>query len=61
MSRVYAAIGDWFKEASVLVGVFGILDHLLRGTGSSWWIPGALGISVALFVFGVNFDLRSAK
>jgi len=35
MSRVYAAIGDWFKEASVLVAVFGILDHMLRGAGQA--------------------------
>jgi hypothetical protein len=61
MRRIYAAIGDWFKEASVLVGVFGILDHLIRNAASSWWIPGALGISVALFVVGVSFDLKSAK
>ena len=51
MRRVYAAIGDWFKEASVLVAVFGILDHLIRDVVSSWWIPGAVGISVSLFVW----------
>jgi hypothetical protein len=61
MRRVYEAIGNWFKEASVLVGVFGILDHLIRNAASSWWIPGALGISIALFIVGVSFDLRSAK
>jgi hypothetical protein len=57
------ALGDYLREASVLVGVFGLLDSLLKSGDplSAWWIPIALAFSGILFAAGLYFELGAER
>jgi hypothetical protein len=62
---VRRAVGEYLREASVLVGVFGLLDYLLKGDPGPampwWWVPVALAFSAALFASGVYFEVKAAR
>jgi hypothetical protein len=52
---------DWFREASVLVVVFGLLDWYLQGSKSElgFWYGFSIGvIAIALFCVGVWFEFK---
>jgi hypothetical protein len=57
------AASEYLREASVLVGVFGLLDYLLKRDAAAvlpwWWIPLALAFSAVLFAGGVYFALKA--
>ena len=52
-AQVVRALADYFREAAVLVGVFGILDALIRERGSTEWIVGSTSASVLLLIAGI--------
>ena len=57
----YRGLGEFFREAGVLVAVFGILDHVVhQGTVTRIQIVGAFGFGVIFLVVGLIFD-RSAE
>jgi hypothetical protein len=57
------AASEYLREASVLVGVFGVLDYLLKPEAASaapwWWIPVALLFSIFLFFAGLYFEAKA--
>ena len=53
-SHVVRALGEYFREAAVLVGVFGILDALIRERGSAEWIAGTTCTSMLLLFTGIS-------
>jgi hypothetical protein len=57
------ALGDYLREASVLVGVFGLLDYFLKSSDplSGWWIPIAMVFSGILFAAGVYFEIGAER
>lgn len=54
---------DYFREASVLIAVFGVLDKVLRHEEISFWYLFTLNlISFILFAMGFSLEcLRSGK
>jgi len=54
------ALGDLFREAAVLIGVFGSLDPILRGNrfGLSWMATVG-GVTICLFLIGLYFTMRA--
>jgi hypothetical protein len=54
------ALSEFFREASVLVGVFGPLDPILKGDRiTAIGMVAVLGATVALFLVGLFFTIRS--
>ncbi|MBI4516477.1 MAG: hypothetical protein HY699_11755 [Deltaproteobacteria bacterium] len=54
-------IGEYLREAAVLVGVFAILDKLIEGDAlSPGWVVAAAGTSLCLLAVGVMIE-RSRK
>ena len=52
-------LGEWMREASVLVAVFGILDKLLRGEGpTSAWTVAVLAVALSFFSWGCIIERR---
>jgi hypothetical protein len=57
------AFSEYLREASVLVGVFGLLDYLLKANPAEvmgrWWIVGTVAFSAVLFLVGLYFEFKS--
>jgi hypothetical protein len=52
-------IGEYLREAAVLVGVFSILDKLVQGHEmSSGWVVAAAGTSLCLLAVGIMIEHR---
>ena len=50
-------LGEYLREAAVLVGVFAILDKLVEGREVTWtWAVTGLSASVALLVVGILIE-----
>ncbi len=50
-------LGEYLREAAVLVGVFAILDKLVEGAAiSSGWIIAAVITSLCLLVIGIAIE-----
>jgi hypothetical protein len=59
---VHAGIGAFFREAGVLVGVFGNLDPIVHaGRVSVAWIAGSLGGALVLLLIGLSFEAKAAE
>jgi hypothetical protein len=58
---VRRAVSEYLREAAVLVGVFGLLEDLLKANPTEalhWrWILTSLGFSAGLFALGIYFEL----
>lgn len=54
------ALGELFREAAVLIGVFGSLDPILRGNrfGPSWMATVG-GVTICLFLIGLYFTVKA--
>jgi len=54
-------IGDFFREAAVLVIVFAFLDKLIDpGSLTILWISGTIALSVFLLAVGIVVERRRA-
>ncbi len=52
-------VGEYLREAAVLVAVFAILDKLVQGhVVTLWWSVSAIAISLALLVVGIVIERR---
>lgn len=52
-------VGEYLREAAVLVAVFAILDKLVQGhVVTLWWSVSAMSISLALLVVGIQIERR---
>jgi hypothetical protein len=57
LAITYLGIGEFLREAGVLVVVFGILDHVVRDGGiTSLQVGGAFGLGLLLLATGLIFD-----
>ena len=57
LAVTYRGIGEFFREAGVLVVVFGILDHVVHQGGvTRRQIVGACVSGVLLLIVGLVFD-----
>jgi hypothetical protein len=54
------AIGEFFREAGVLVGVFGSLDPMLRGGHLGFgWVARVGAVTISLFLVGLYFTIKA--
>ena len=55
------SLGEFFREAAVLVGVFGYLDPIFKGgtIGPAWVALIAVATS-SLFLIGLFFEVRAS-
>jgi hypothetical protein len=59
---VQKTIAEFFREAAVLVGVFGYLDRILKGGGAGFgWFAVVTGATIGLFLLGLFFELESRR
>ena len=55
-------IGEYLREAAVLVGVFVILDKLVEGREVTWtWAVTGLSASLALLVVGILIEVARRR
>jgi membrane associated rhomboid family serine protease len=55
---VARAIGEFFREAAVLVCVFGYLDPVLNGGDiGGGWVAAVGGATIGLFLLGLVFEI----
>jgi hypothetical protein len=61
IKTVAEMIGEYLREAAVLVGVFAILDKLVEGREVTWtWLSIAIAFSGVLLAAGIVIE-RSRK
>ena len=55
-------IGEYLREAAVLVAVFAILDKLVEGHAVTLtWSVSAIAISLVLLVVGIEIERRRSR
>lgn len=59
---LYNGLGEFFREAAVLVVVFGNLDPIVHsGSVSTSWVLGTMSIALLLLFVGLGLEMKAAK